>query len=223
MEVVAGGGEDGVDGVALAVSEVVAVHTVLVLDVADDRFDCRPAPQLSFDRRRYAALLACGEDRELVAQWRVVAAVSGICQDALDLGPEGALHIGDDGFERVSVIRIAGQRHGMQGELAAPGALERGGDRDLDAELVRRTRLAFANALHFGGMQGVDFLAALSALLSENPAGQMQGPGEYLLKIVIAGDPARDVADGAPQIGPECAQRPVCPLELLGHGHSADA
>jgi len=36
-EVVAGSGEDGVDGIAVAVGEVIAVHTVTVLEVTDDR------------------------------------------------------------------------------------------------------------------------------------------------------------------------------------------
>lgn len=90
--------------------EVVAVHAVLILDMPDDRFDRRPEPQLTLDLWRHAVLLACCEDPELVAQGCVVALVSGIREDALDLGPDGALHIGDDGFERVAVIGIARQR-----------------------------------------------------------------------------------------------------------------
>ena len=35
-EVVSGGGEDGVDGIAVAVGEIVAADAVLILDVADD-------------------------------------------------------------------------------------------------------------------------------------------------------------------------------------------
>jgi hypothetical protein len=39
VEVVADGGEDGIDTVAIAALEVVAAHAVLALDVADDRLD----------------------------------------------------------------------------------------------------------------------------------------------------------------------------------------
>jgi hypothetical protein len=38
-EVVAGGGEDGVGGVAVGSGEVVSAHAVLGLGVANDRFD----------------------------------------------------------------------------------------------------------------------------------------------------------------------------------------
>ncbi len=38
-EVVAGGGEHGVDGVAAGVGEVIAAHAVMFLEVADDGFD----------------------------------------------------------------------------------------------------------------------------------------------------------------------------------------
>src|SRR6202040_2385833 len=44
--------------------------------------------------------------------------------------------IGDDGTERVAVIRVAVQRLGVQHELAALGRGDRGGNRDLAAELV---------------------------------------------------------------------------------------
>ena len=56
-EVVAGGGEDGVVEVAIAVGEIVAAHSVLVLEMADDWLDGRAATHLSFDRRGDAALL----------------------------------------------------------------------------------------------------------------------------------------------------------------------
>src|SRR5712664_568055 len=56
-EVVAGGGEDGVVKVAISVSEIVAAHSVLVLEMADDGLDGRAATHLSFDRRGHAALL----------------------------------------------------------------------------------------------------------------------------------------------------------------------
>lgn len=38
-EVVSGGGEDGIDGVAGGVGEIVSLHPVPALQVADDGFD----------------------------------------------------------------------------------------------------------------------------------------------------------------------------------------
>ena len=43
----------------------------------------------------------------------------------------------------MAVIRVVRQRLGVGGELAAPGATEGGGERDLDAELVGAMGLAF--------------------------------------------------------------------------------
>jgi hypothetical protein len=56
----------------------------------------------------------------------------------------------------VAVVRIARQRLGVGDELAALGAIERGRDRDLDAELIRAVRLAFADAFDLGRVQGID-------------------------------------------------------------------
>ena len=60
----------------LGVGQVVAAHAVLVLDVADHRFDCRAPSHLAFDGRCHVAFLACGVDLESVAQGGVVALVS---------------------------------------------------------------------------------------------------------------------------------------------------
>ena len=50
--------EDSVDGIALGACEIVAVHAVAVLDVADDRFDGGTPLHLAFDGGRHAALRA---------------------------------------------------------------------------------------------------------------------------------------------------------------------
>lgn len=57
-EVIAGGGEDGVDGVGFGPCEIVAVHAMAVLEVADDGFDSEAASDLCLDRERHAARLA---------------------------------------------------------------------------------------------------------------------------------------------------------------------
>jgi hypothetical protein len=46
----------------------------------------------------------------------------------------------------VAIVRVARQRLGVAMKLAAPGAIERCGERDLDAELIRTMGLALADA-----------------------------------------------------------------------------
>jgi len=97
-EVVASGGEDGVAGVALPVPEIVAAHTVLGLEMADDGLDGGSAAQFALDPGRYPALLAGDEDPELVIGRRVVAAVSLVGEDAGDRVGDQRLHVRDHGF-----------------------------------------------------------------------------------------------------------------------------
>jgi hypothetical protein len=54
------------------------------------------------------------------------------------------------------------QRLGVQHELPALGRGDRGYNRDLAAELIWRSGLAFADALHLGGVQRVDLEPALA-------------------------------------------------------------
>jgi hypothetical protein len=51
-EVVSGGGENGVGGVALCVGEEVAAHSVVGLQMADDRLDGGATPQFALDFAR---------------------------------------------------------------------------------------------------------------------------------------------------------------------------
>ncbi len=66
MEVITDGGEHGVDGIAGAVSEMIAAHAVLGLEMANDRLDGGPPLELAFDLGRDVALLTCGIDPELI-------------------------------------------------------------------------------------------------------------------------------------------------------------
>lgn len=93
-EVVAGGGQDGVDGVARLAGEVVAAHPLPGPDVANHRLDRVAAAHLALDGRGDAAFLASGEDPELVALRCVVAAIAGIGKDAADLVANGLFHGG---------------------------------------------------------------------------------------------------------------------------------
>ena len=144
-EVVAGRGEDGVDAVADAAFEIVAVHAVLGLDVADDGLDSRTTLHLAPDGSRDAADLPRDPDPEPVRV--VVAAVPFVDMDAASLHAGELLHVGDHGAERVPVEGIAVQRLGMEHELSALRGRHGGGDTDLAAELVRRAGFPLADAL----------------------------------------------------------------------------
>ena len=67
---VAGGGEHGVDGVAAGMGEVIAAHVVVLLEVADDRFNGGPPFEFALDLRREAALLAGDVDLHFVVRAR---------------------------------------------------------------------------------------------------------------------------------------------------------
>lgn len=90
-EVVAGGGQDGIDGVALPAGEVVAAHPMLGLDVADDGLDGGAAAHLARDGRDDAAFLAlmntCGSAVRM-------AAIARVGEDAADLITDGFFHVG---------------------------------------------------------------------------------------------------------------------------------
>src|ERR1700739_4744506 len=75
-EGVAGCGETRVDGIALAVPEIVAAHAVLGFEMADDRFDGGTPAHLALDLWCHAPFLPGDEDPEFVIGRRVVAAVA---------------------------------------------------------------------------------------------------------------------------------------------------
>ena len=81
-EVVAGGGEDDVGGVALGAEQEVAAEMAVALHVADDGLDGAAASPLAANGGRDAALLAGDEHAGFVG---VVAAVAAVDIGALDL------------------------------------------------------------------------------------------------------------------------------------------
>lgn len=142
-EVVAGCCEDGVDAVAEAALEVVAVHAVLGIDVADDGLDSRTTLHLAPDGSRDVADLLRDPDPEPVRV--VVATVPFGDVDAASLHAGELLH-GDHGAEGVPIEGIAMQCLGKHELFALLGG-HGGGDTDLATELVRRAGIAFADAL----------------------------------------------------------------------------
>src|SRR5258708_37139980 len=154
----------------------------MFLEVADHRLDSGPSVELALDLRRDATHLAGRVDLELVIGRGVVAAIAGIGDAAIEHVADERFHLRNDRAERVSVIRVAGQRCGMGDELAAGGMLHRGGDAHLDPELVRPVRLALADALDLWCVQGIDLAATLAAL----PVPARAGPGTAVARTLPA-------------------------------------
>ena len=209
IEIVADGGEHGVDGIAAGMGEVVSVHAVLVFGMANHGFDGRAAFEVSLDGLGQAALLIGDIDFELLMLGGVVAPVAGIDDDLIQTGTDHVLDIGDHGCQGMAVIGIAGHGLGVNHELPALAAVERGGDRDLHAKFIRFVSLALADAFDFRGMQGIDLVTTLAPALILDPPGQRQGISEQglqaLLMLARTGDLAGDVADRPTQDGAQPA------------------
>jgi hypothetical protein len=87
--------------------KMIAAHAVVLLEVADDGLDGRAPSHVASDLRGGAAFLASGVDLELIFGRRVVSAVSGIGDDAIERVADDRLHGRDDGGERVAIIRVS--------------------------------------------------------------------------------------------------------------------
>jgi hypothetical protein len=225
-EVVTGGGEDGIDAVALTALEIVAVHAVFGFEMADDRLDCGSAFHLAAGGSGDAPHLVADPDPELVRM--VVAALALVDMNTTGLDAGQSLQIGDDGTEGVAVPRVrppAGPRTGsgiavqrlcMQHELAAPG--RRGGrcDGDLAAELVGAAGLALTDAFDLGRVQRIDLGATLAVILQEHLAGEIEQRAETRLESIVAVDLAADVADDAAETGAQELELAPGALELMG-------
>src|SRR5947207_15726519 len=102
---------------------------------------------------------------------------------SFDLAAGEPLRGFDDGAQRVTVIRIAGQSSGVQHELASRGAGIGGDDGSLHTELIRRAGLALADALHLRSVEGIQLPAALALLLRADLIGAREWPHECRLEV----------------------------------------
>ena len=102
------------------------------------------SPQLAFDDAEDAALLS--GDEHAARMGRIVSAISLVDIGPFDLTSGEALGVLDGVPQCVAVVGIAGERLGLQHELAARSAGIGGDNRDLDAELVGRP--AFPLPMH---------------------------------------------------------------------------
>lgn len=142
---------------------------MLGLEVTDDRLDRAPSFHLAFDDGGGSFDLAGDKDAKPV---QVVVAAIALDVDAPNLEARVLLDVADRGLERMAVEGIAVKRLGVEDELTALGLGDGCGDRDLAAELVGRSRLAFADAFDFRGVQRVDSPPSLALVLEADPDGQ---------------------------------------------------
>src|SRR6476661_7971169 len=146
----------------------------------------------------------------------VVTAIALVAVDAADGNPCKPFEIGDDGTERMAVVRVAMQGFGMQHELPAFGRSGWRSDRDLAAELVGGTGLSFADALNLGRVQRIDLRPALTLLLMAHTQRQIEQRAEAVFERCVALDLAADVTDDAAEPRVQELQLPPGPLELMG-------
>ena len=118
-QVVAGGGEERVDLVAILAQEMVSAKPAVGLGVADHRLDRRAPLELAFHSRRQAAA-APGED-DLGLTLVVVAAIALVSVDPLGRDAAHGLGLIDGGLERMAVVGIALEGLGGQEEALAVG------------------------------------------------------------------------------------------------------
>src|SRR6266513_3311553 len=85
-EVVAGGGEHGIDPIAVAPLQIIAAHAVLGLGMADDWFDGGSPPHLAANGFGDAPNLAADPDAELLFVIRRVSMPVG-CSSSVMIGP----------------------------------------------------------------------------------------------------------------------------------------
>lgn len=106
------------------------------LEVSDNGFDGGAAAQLALNDTEDAALLARGTDSAGILC--VVAAVSLVDIGPLDRTAGECLGAVNDVPQGMTVVRVIGQRPGMQHELAPGSQAVVGDDGGFDAELVGR-------------------------------------------------------------------------------------
>src|SRR2546428_11721836 len=123
--------------------------------MSDLRLDGGAPRELAFDAAEDPAFLAGDEDAARV--WGIVAAVSLVDIGTLDLAAGEPLSGFDDGAQRVAVIRIAGQRPGVQNKLTTRCPGIGGDDGSFHTEFVRRAGLAPADATTSGAWKEYSF------------------------------------------------------------------
>ena len=106
-KVVAGGGEHGIDAVAVTTFQIIAAHTVLGFGVTDDRLDRGAALHLAADRFCDATDLTADPHPELL---RVIVAISLVDMNAAGLDAGLLLQFGYHRPQRMAVKRAAMQR-----------------------------------------------------------------------------------------------------------------
>ena len=147
-----------------------------------------------------------------------MAFVSLVDDRAQRCAPDDVAKVSQRGCQGVAIVRISVQRLGPQNKMPALGRMQIGGRGNFAAELVRRTRLAFADAFHFRGVPGKKITRIAAPLLRDAP-GLTQCDFQPLRlafrQRCCRGHLAPHVAQQAPQRHAQELQLPLGPLLLL--------
>jgi len=143
------------------------------------------------ERRRSSRLMrrtrrASAGDEDAVWVRRIVAAVSLVDIGTLDLAAGEPFGVLDSRAQRVSIIRIARERLGVQHELAAGRRALVVTTETLTAELIGRAGLALADAFDLRGMEGIQLPAALALLLRTDLGGARERPSKRRFAFRLA-------------------------------------
>jgi hypothetical protein len=121
-----------------ATFEMASAQVSVCLQMTDHGSDGRSAPELAFDGAEDAAFLP--RDKDAPQFGRVVAAIT-----LVEIAQPVRCSVASMKFASVCPSYGARQRFGVQHELSAGSANIGGDDGDLDAELIGRAGLAFAD------------------------------------------------------------------------------
>lgn len=200
--------QDGVDFVAFFAFEVVAVHPVVMLGVADDRLDAA-TPSVPFPfAGRHALLFLVGQvDCGFVEHCRR-SLVSLVAVSVLGPPPGNDFCLIKRFLEGVTVVRIAVDGLNTD-DPAIPGGADQG---NLATELVLLVGLSLGNALDFGCLHAVE-LVAVVAFLAEDLLCPLQHNGQKTFRLRAF---ALDVTDYPAKVETKLLLLPFGPLRLPG-------
>lgn len=157
-----------VQRIAQRALERIAAQPPVHLHVPDGRLDGAAPLDQGFQRSGDAAPLPRAQDAHAFDLHAAIALVHDGRGGRLVRAGEDA-HLLQRLGQRVAIVRVA--RHGAHAHDQA--FLQRGGDADLHAELVRRPGFSLADALHLGRVQGVQLVLVLRAL-GQDVTGALQ-------------------------------------------------
>ena len=177
-DVEAAPGQDGVDFVAVFAFEIVAVHPVVLLGVADNRLDAASSSVPLPFAGLHALLFLVGQMNLGIAEYCRCSLVAFVAVSMLWPPAGDGLRLVERVLEGMSVVRVA-----VDGLDTDDPAILRGADQgDLAAEFVLLVGLPLGDALYFGSLHAVELVAVVS-FLAIDLACSLQHGGQQTIRI----------------------------------------